>query len=858
MNIFIVILSFVCLLVSNFAYGAESFTTAAMLNQGRVAYHSATRLADGSILFTGGLNNFTIYAIALSSAERFFPAEGRVDIVSSMNVARTSHQGTLLNNGMVLISGGSGATAEIFDPVTNTFSYTKNLQTQAQSFMTVARAGHVAIKLSSGKVLLIGGDEESTSELYDPATGLFSKTKSVSSGLDTKPLVTSAGLSAIALNDGRILIVGGSAAAEIFDPATGEYSALPPMPFSASNSTLTLLADGRALITGGFPPQPATSLFVPDGTSGYFVVTQNDQANQTILNTTRSRHTASKLIDGRVLVAGGSNDSYTGAFSEPMALTEIFQPTTGIFSSAANMTDSHMEHSATVDDGTPNVYIATGRNGVYPSTRIEKFSSVSPAATPATFIPPVTEYSDLAVPTANGTLTLSYLAGSDGNIAIQHFSDAAGTGTWTIQVFDETNTELLKFTSTNNSIERLGVAGNRTYQIKITGTTTAKFDIKVYKGGGVYETEPNDESLGSTILTLGTAVKGRIASKTTVADVDYFKFHLDQQSVATITFSNDDTWVNSSATWFIDLYADPASGPLISKDMTTSLTEKVFLPAGDYYLKVTEKTSARSVLFKLLVTSEYAPVIPVVTASPAQGEYNGAQSVVLSAPWASSILYSINSGTPVTKSGTNYTTPITVFSNSTLSYYGRDANGVDSPIQTEQYTIHPKLSIAISGSGGAVTINPGGLVCPPNCDTYWNAGNSVSLVAKDVGNWAFSRWSGGCAGLNATCSSFAMSLDTQVTAAFSDKPVKNKTRGDFYDSLPLAYAAPGTASSDTIQIKETTFTQDVTFSGVRSITVNGGYDNSFKTQSGVTTFVGSMTIAVTTGSYVTLGNICIR
>jgi len=87
---------------------------------------------------------------------------------------RSAHTATLLANGKVLIAGGidpSGENttkAEIYDPGTGTFSLTGS--------MTAARAGHTATLLATGRVLIAGGSEGATSEVYDPTTRSFALT----------------------------------------------------------------------------------------------------------------------------------------------------------------------------------------------------------------------------------------------------------------------------------------------------------------------------------------------------------------------------------------------------------------------------------------------------------------------------------------------------------------------------------------------------------------------------------------------------------------------------------------------------------------------------------------------------------
>src|SRR5439155_8636727 len=81
------------------------------------------------------------------------------------------HTATLLGNGKVLVAGGGTARAELFNPSTGVFTFTKN--------MIAARMGHTATLLKNGKVLLAGGTDSSGTALgvlFDPATATFPPT----------------------------------------------------------------------------------------------------------------------------------------------------------------------------------------------------------------------------------------------------------------------------------------------------------------------------------------------------------------------------------------------------------------------------------------------------------------------------------------------------------------------------------------------------------------------------------------------------------------------------------------------------------------------------------------------------------
>ena len=121
--------------------------------------------------------------------------------------------------------------------------------------------------LPDGHVLIVGGYTGSltrndawdgplgTAELWDPATGMFSRAG--------KMHHIRVGHQAALLGDGRVLVVGGTGAAtkdfvnvglrstELWDPTTMTFSAGPAMIDGRRGFTLTTLADGSLLAIGG-------------------------------------------------------------------------------------------------------------------------------------------------------------------------------------------------------------------------------------------------------------------------------------------------------------------------------------------------------------------------------------------------------------------------------------------------------------------------------------------------------------------------------------------------------------------------------------------------------------------------------
>jgi hypothetical protein len=185
-------------------------------------------------------------ALAVS---KFPPAQSQL---LTMRAARTKHTATYLYPpmpGTVLIAGGTTteSRAELYDAQANTFQFTGS--------MTMPRWSHTATRLNDGRVVIVGGyttapgtvsgsARTATAEIYDPATGQFSPAAGVMQQARS-------GHTATLLADGRVLIVGVVSATEIFDPSTATFSPGPALAVARLDHAAVLQWGGGVLVTGG-------------------------------------------------------------------------------------------------------------------------------------------------------------------------------------------------------------------------------------------------------------------------------------------------------------------------------------------------------------------------------------------------------------------------------------------------------------------------------------------------------------------------------------------------------------------------------------------------------------------------------
>jgi hypothetical protein len=270
------------------------------------AAHTATLLLDGKVLIAGGFREEGTSELAIASAEIFDPATNSFTPTGDMNEPRDGHTATLLPNGQVLIVGGwnqSGrsSTAELYDPKTGTFEFTGS--------MMALRQGFTATLLKNGQVLIAGGDfarnsPQLTAELYDPAARKFSPTGNLNNGRMAH--------TATLLRDGSVLLVGGSSgndkvlsSAELYHSDPGEFTPIRNSNLKRYKHAAVLMQNGNVLILGGSDQNDWRGKYSGAEIYNFKAGTFTKMSD---MNSERFKLTdaAILLADGNVLIGGGN------------------------------------------------------------------------------------------------------------------------------------------------------------------------------------------------------------------------------------------------------------------------------------------------------------------------------------------------------------------------------------------------------------------------------------------------------------------------------------------------------------------------------------------------------------------------
>jgi hypothetical protein len=337
-------------------------------------FHTATLLSDGRVLLTSGvkftppqLGPLPLTPALTETTDLFDPAEKTFNAGPKLAVARIMHTATLLADGRVVVIGGEGlGIVEIYDPKQNLFIrsgelvqprmkhqatllavgtilVSGGLQPKVNLFgkrrgihieglaslerydpktgksallpkpMKFTRVGHRALAMPDGKVLLIGGGPHKEIEQFDPANDSIKVVGKLIQPRDD--------LAVFALDADRVLIVGGNGdervsltTAEIFDRRTGKAKLLETkLRRPASDQSVVRLNDGRFIFVGGeINESPGIPEDITLNEISIFDPQEESFTAFALTHQVRDDSTATLLKDGTVLVTGGEDDNMNG------------------------------------------------------------------------------------------------------------------------------------------------------------------------------------------------------------------------------------------------------------------------------------------------------------------------------------------------------------------------------------------------------------------------------------------------------------------------------------------------------------------------------------------------------------------
>lgn len=402
------------------------------------------------------------------------------------------HTVTLLNNGKVLVTGGYSGTflssAEIYDPNTGKWTTTGS--------MINLRSYHTATLLPNGKVLVTGGQMASrgsdfisnNAEIYDPATGKWTATQN----MITKRSTHAALLIKKGPLAGKVLVTGGQ---------TGHIG-IPSDNLCGSDNYTTRCAEiydpnkgtwssTGSMVFGSY--YVAYQNYLVEMSNGLILLVGGDSccsyhsfsdaqvfdSNTQTWSATSPKATYAQgprvlLTNGNVLLVGGQN-GWQGA-EQGLASAEEYNPNDEQWIAVANMSTVRAYPTLTVMQS-GKVLVAGGNNGIW-GTDVSKNSAE--IYNPATHSWSNTGAMNVARASSNAVLLVN------GTVLVTGgFDNASGTVLASAELYSEPNTQLA--IPLGASVDRIA---SQSGSIVCTNLTTGNAKIlKVVKGATSWDCE---------------------------------------------------------------------------------------------------------------------------------------------------------------------------------------------------------------------------------------------------------------------------------------------------------------------------------------------------------------------------------
>lgn len=338
-----------------------SFGTPTNSSMHAAAVHFQTLTIPGSPFVVDKISNKVVVQMGSSGNSSMLASKLAVARSFARPISYTQSSGKL---SVLLAGGGSGSiisarglnSTEIYDADTMTI--------RKGPMLNAHRALGVAVVLRDGRVLLSGGVDNvgggvSTCEVWDPKTGRFTPTGSMS--------VARIAHGGCQLPDGTVLVSGGTTtfsnpvltlanaqnSCEIWNPKTGNWSVTGSMRARRLAHGLDALQTGDSIATGGFEVRPILNFPTPIGsvkTCELYNFATRKWSSAASMKTARAVHLWNnvQLRDGRMIVTGGLISGPLIVNGTPLAAAEIYDPRANSWTSLPNMPAASVLHSATV------------------------------------------------------------------------------------------------------------------------------------------------------------------------------------------------------------------------------------------------------------------------------------------------------------------------------------------------------------------------------------------------------------------------------------------------------------------------------------------------------------------------------
>jgi len=273
--------------------------------------------------------------------------------IDTLHSLRADHSAVELKNGNILAAGGTIG-ADIF--ASNT-SKLYNVSSRAWSGicnMNTGRRDFALMALSEGGALAIGGLVSNTetllsSELYDEDNNIWVSAGNLNQARQS--------FCAVELMNGNIIAIGGAvregqddtslATVESYSPVQKCWRSVASMSTPRAAFTATRLNDGKVLVAGGVNVQAGLNRKILSSAEIYDPATDMWHTASD-MHFARESACAVLLNDGRILVMGGGYEDGITSGAKPLASCEIYNPETNRWEDAASLAQPRMLFMSTL------------------------------------------------------------------------------------------------------------------------------------------------------------------------------------------------------------------------------------------------------------------------------------------------------------------------------------------------------------------------------------------------------------------------------------------------------------------------------------------------------------------------------